>query len=76
MKKSRGSKDFLDFGEFKLPFKVTFRVKHFKCFDTSYSLLLVLMFILIEKTRASENFFDFIQLKVPQNPLEPAKCIF
>ena len=34
------------------------------------------MFILIRKSRTSENFWDFKQLKVPQNPLEPAKFIF
>ena len=28
------------------------------------------------KSRASDNFLDFRRLKVPSNPLEPAKCKF
>ena len=46
-------------------------------FDTSYSLLLVLMFIWREKSRTINIFFGFLdsKLKVPQNPLEPATYI-
>ena len=74
IKKSCGSENFFDFGQLKMLFKVTFNVKHLRMFW--HQLFHNKWLFWLGNIALARNFWDFRQLKVPQNPLEPAKCIF
>ena len=69
-KKSRASEDFYYFGHLKMLFKVKhLRIFWHQLFPNKYLFWLGIL-------AWARNIWDFRQLKMPQNPLEPAKCIF